>query len=1097
MAYRIICYENELNQKSLKKQLSNLGVKNIFKENTLMNELTVASAMEEIQYRLSNLIKMIPNLEGKRIVIYGAGINAKRVLDCMNSLDILGLMDENYTGKYLYGKRVLSENEVQLLKVDVILIAAEPQSTEIVYKRIMPFCLKNNITILNMYGLDEMNMHQNVLVQNLEYPKLSQESIENNIDSKEVLLVSFKNVLCSEIISNKEKLYEKIEAQLKVEGICVANFKRNRILAQKRVSNSANVTLKAIYNVLSTMLTVDEKTLGRIKAIEEQIVNDNLIPRIEVVNLLKNAILKGKNVYIYSDTVDGERVIEFFMKKSDIVQYKTILGNSVSLPGVLTRTMRALVEHYGYDKILCFGNDISDNLIYPQLYNISFQVIQSSYQMFFSNTALQVDDEYIEKHEERNEIVTEILQAYNSPFLEQIDCTTYDNSLAQKIGWQSEEGKMDVEIEPLVQWNSLGEIEKIAFPIEEQPMVSIVIPAYNQFEYTYNCLKSILSNTDNVSYEVIVADDNSSDFTSCIGEVVSGITVIHNEKNLVFIKNCNNAAKIARGKYLLFLNNDTEVQLNWLHPLVNCMEQDESVGLVGSKLIYPDGTLQEAGGIMWSNANAWNYGRGKNPNSPDFNYIREVDYISGAAIMLSKELWDNIGGFDERYLPAYYEDADLAFEVRKRGKKVLYQPDSVVVHFEGVSNGKNVRNGIKKYQVDNQHRFREKWKSELVTQQYSEGERLLAACERKGKRKTVLFVSENVPTYDRDAGSRTIDFYIQEFIKRGYIVKYIPDNFIAEEPYTHRLQQMGVEVFIGKHYQKTIFNWIGENYADIDFAFLNYPNAASKYIDVLKNNGIPVMYYGMDLHYIRLQREYKISGSEQKLKEAKEFYEKEAYLIKNSDVVYYPSVVETEIVRNDFQQENVKQLMINIYDIDKIMNSYNPEEREGIMFVGGYRHAPNVDAVKWFSYHVFPKIYERLEIPFYIVGVDMPVDIRNIDVEGTVKLGALTDGELEEMYNKVKMIVAPLRYGAGTKGKVIEAMYQGIPVLTTTIGIEGIPNEDGTAKIADTEEDFANAVVEMYGASDELKRMSLQGQDLIRRYYSREAAWNNISEDFQ
>ena len=115
---------------------------------------------------------------------------------------------------------------------------------------------------------------------------------------------------------------------------------------------------------------------------------------------------------------------------------------------------------------------------------------------------------------------------------------------------------MDVEIEPLVQWNSLGEIEKIAFPIEEQPMVSIVIPAYNQFEYTYNCLKSILSNTDNVSYEVIVADDNSSDFTSCIGEVVSGITVIHNEKNLVFIKNCNNAAKIARGKYLLFLRAD-------------------------------------------------------------------------------------------------------------------------------------------------------------------------------------------------------------------------------------------------------------------------------------------------------------------------------------------------------------------------------------------------------------------------------------------------------------------------------------------------------------------------------------------------------------
>lgn len=1062
-----------------------------------MNEITVASATEEIQYRLNKLREIIPGLEEKRIVIYGIGINAKRVLDCMNSLNVLGLMDENNTGRYVYGKRVLSGEEIRLLNADVILVAAEPQSTEIVYRRILPFCLENNIQILNMYGLDEVRLHRNILVQNLEYPKLNQEEVKHYVDCKDVLVVSFKNVLCSEVISDEAKLYEKIEGRLKDEGICVPNFKRNRILAQKRIPYGSNIDLKEIYNVLSTMLVADGEKLGRIREVEERLVLENLVPRLEMINLLKYAIEQGKVVYVYSDVLDGERFIGTFLENHGISQCKKILGDKASLPGTLSRTIRALVEYYGQDKIICFGNDITDNMILPQLYGVSFQVIQGSYQMFSANTCLQVDEAFIDSNEDRDEIVAEILQAYNSPFLCQIDLGLQDNRLAQKIGWKEEEGKTEVELFPISQWTSLEDIEKISFQNVEQPLVTIIIPAYNQFEYTYNCLKSILNNTDNIPYEIIVADDNSYDFTSQIEEVVSGITVIHNEKNLVFIRNCNNAAQAARGKYLLFLNNDTQVQLNWLYPLVKSMEMSEDVGLVGSKLVYPDGSLQEAGSIMWANANAWNYGNGKNPDSSDFNYVREVDYISGAAIMISKTLWDDIGGFDERYVLAYYEDADLAYEVRKRGKTVVYQPDSVVVHFEGVSNGKSINNGIKKYQADNQIKFLEKWESVLAQEQYPEGEHVLAACDRKGKKKTVLFVSERVPTYDRDAGSRTIDFYIQEFLQRGYLVKYIPDNFVAEEPYTHRLQQMGVEVFAGKHYQKSMLNWVGEYHADIDFAFLNYPNAASKYIDVLKKLGIPVMYYGMDLHYVRLQREYKLLGSEQKLQEANAFYEKEAYLIKNSDVVYYPSTVETDIVKKDFNQHSVKQLMINIYDVDKIENAYKPEERNGLMFVGGYKHAPNADAVKWFAYNVFPKIYEKYKIPFYIVGVDMPVDIRNIDVEGTVKLGALTDKELNEMYTKVKMIVAPLRYGAGTKGKVIEAMYNGIPVVTTTIGIEGIPNEDATIAIADDEESFANAVIELYQASDELTRMSLQGQDLIRKYYSREAAWNNISEDFQ
>ena len=1055
-----------------------------------MSGINLGSALDEIQYRLMKLNKLLPSLKGKRIVVYGTGINAERVLDCMCSLDVLGLMDQEYTGKYIYGKKVLSQEEIVLLGIDTILIAAEPQSAQMIYFRILPFCMDHHISILDMYGCDEIQMHQNILEQEMAYVNLREEEIKSIISNNDALVISFKNVLCSEIISDEDKLYEKVADVLEHSGIIIPNFKRNRIKAQKRAHFGNSIGLNEIYNILSTIVAVGDEQLKRAKEIEEALALENLVPRIKMIELLKYAINLKKDIYIFSDMAAGERVLFDFMQRHNVYQYQSILSDKNTLTRLLGRTINALGAKYGYDRVLYIGNAVSDDMIVPQLYNINFQLIQNSCDMFFSATSLPVDRKLIESVLNRDEIIRDILQAYNTPFFNQIDKIKFDDIITEKIGWIEEEGKSDVKFLPIKSWNSLNDITKLVFHKEENPVVSIIISAYNQFEYTYNCLSSVLLNTDNVPYEVIVADNCSHDFTSKLDDIVSGVTVLHNESNLVFINNCNNAAKKAKGKYLVFLNNNTQVQLNWLFPLVKCMESGINVGLVGSKLVCPDGRLQEAGCIIWNNAKCCNYGNGKNPDSPAYSYVREVDYISGAAIMITKDLWNDIGGFDKRYAPAYYEDADLAFEVRKRGKRVLYQPDSVVVQFE------NIEKGIKKYQEENLDKFFKKWNKELLEQQYPEGKNILAACERKQKRKTVLFVSEHVPTYNRDAGSRTLDFYIQEFINRGYIVKFIPANFVGEEPYTCRLEQMGVEVFRGKYYKKVMVNWICSNHDDIDFVFLNYPNASIKYIDLFKKLDIPVMYYGVDLHYLRLQREYELFGNESVAKAAKSFYDKEAYLIKNSDVVYYPSMVEAEIVRKEFHRNDVKQLMINIYEMNNMHNAYRPDKREGIMFIGGYNHTPNVDAVLWFSHHIFPQIYDQLKLSFYIVGADMPIDISNIDVEGIEKLGALTDKELEEMYQKVKMIVVPLRYGAGIKGKVIEAMYHGVPTVTTSIGMEGIPNENDAVRIADNEDDFAKAVIELYQSDKKLMDMSVAGQEIIKRYYSREVAWNNIAENF-
>ncbi len=340
----------------------------------------------------------------------------------------------------------------------------------------------------------------------------------------------------------------------------------------------------------------------------------------------------------------------------------------------------------------------------------------------------------------------------------------------------------------------------IRVPSSYTPLVSIIIPVFNEFAYTYNCVQSIVNHTGKVPYEVIIADDCSDDLTKSLGEIIEGVRIVRNETNLRFLKNCNRAADFAKGKYILFLNNDTQVQKDWLSSLVELIESADDIGMVGSKLIYPDGRLQEAGGIVWKDASVWNYGHGQDPGMPEYNYVKETDYISGASIMIRAKLWREIGGFDERFAPAYYEDTDLAFSVRQRGCRVLYQPLSVVVHFEGVSNGTDTSAGLKAYQVENQKKFREKWQEVLQREHDPNGCNVFKARDRSQKKKHILVVDHYVPHFDKDAGGRCTFMYLKLFVKMGFQVTFIGDNFFRHEPYTTVLNQLGIEVLYGDSY---------------------------------------------------------------------------------------------------------------------------------------------------------------------------------------------------------------------------------------------------------------------------------------------------------
>lgn len=664
----------------------------------------------------------------------------------------------------------------------------------------------------------------------------------------------------------------------------------------------------------------------------------------------------------------------------------------------------------------------------------------------------------------------------------------------KKLPEYSQELKVIANIE---NQTNIDDYKSIEFKKENKPVVSIIIPVYNQFNYTYNCLKSIIENSgDKINYEIIIANDCSTDLTTQIEKVVKNIKVITTTKNLRFLKNCNNAAKHARGKYILFLNNDTQVQENWLLPLVELIEKDDKTGTVGSKLIYENGMLQEAGGIFWNDASAWNYGKMSDSSLPEYNYVKEVDYISGAALMIKKSLWDKLGGFDEEFAPAYCEDADICFSIRKMGYKVMYQPASVVVHFEGISNGTDVSEGQKQYQVVNQKKFFEKWENVLEKEHYPNGLDVFYARDRSRSKKTILFVDHYVPMYDKDAGSRAVFHYVNLFVDYGYNVKFIGDNFYKHEPYTAVLNQLGVEVLYGNYYFHNWQSWIKQNSKYINLVILNRPHITCKYIDLLKQfPNIKIAYWGHDLHFLRERREYEINKNKKLIESSKKWEELEFSIMKKANISHFFSNIEIDIIKSKNIDIKARMIPINIYKNIKKKNILF-KDRKDLLFVGGFSHNPNIDAVLWFCKGILPTVLiEYPDIKLIIVGSNVPDEIKQLESENIIIKGYVTDDELERIYNLSRISVVPLRYGAGVKGKVIEAIYNQLPVITTSIGAEGIKDAERCLFIKDDPVDFAKEIIRVYNDFKTLEEKSDKSYHYICENFSEDAAISVLRED--
>lgn len=623
-----------------------------------------------------------------------------------------------------------------------------------------------------------------------------------------------------------------------------------------------------------------------------------------------------------------------------------------------------------------------------------------------------------------------------------------------------------------------------AVPTSDAPRVSIVIPVYNKIAYTSACLRSIAEHPSAAAYEVIVVDDGSSDATPQRLDDITGIRVLRNAQNLGFIGSCNAGAAKARGEYVLFLNNDTVVTAGWLDALVRCIEQAPQAGLAGAKLVYPDGRLQEAGGIVFSDGSGWNYGRFEDPADARYGFRREADYCSGAAIVLRRELFEQLGAFDRRYAPAYYEDTDLAFAVRAAGFKVYYEPAATVVHFEGVTSGTDVASGTKRYQVVNREKFLDKWKEALARQPASGMPIARAATHRAGKR--VLIVDATTPTPDQDSGSLRMVNLMRVLADLGCQTSFLPDNRAWVERYTAELQELGIEALYSPYAADPIA-LLRERGREFDLIVLSRHYVAASYVGLVRLYApqARLAFDTVDLHYLREQRAAELSGKPELARHAATTRAQELKLIRECDVTLVVSPVEQELLGKEAPGARV-EVLSNVHEIYGCRQPFGA--RRDLVFVGGFQHPPNTDAVTWFVREVFPLV--RAELPdatFHVIGSKVPDAIRALADEHVLVHGYVED--IAPYMDGCRISVAPLRYGAGVKGKVNMAMSYGLPVVATIAAVEGMHVRAGEdVLVADEAAAFAANVVRLYRDEALWNRLSANGLANVERHFSFDAA---------
>jgi glycosyltransferase involved in cell wall biosynthesis len=583
-------------------------------------------------------------------------------------------------------------------------------------------------------------------------------------------------------------------------------------------------------------------------------------------------------------------------------------------------------------------------------------------------------------------------------------------------------------------------------------------------DYVYRCLISIWEASPDVSYEIIFVHDGESDEVSVALAEMLTIEVIRR-----VVPALPKAISSSRGKFIHFLQNDVEVTKGWLDALVASYEDYPNAGIVGSMLLRTDGRFKQgqAGEVLVPDATELGSGSIDDPDRPEYNYARIIDGCSPESILIDKEAFGWAHAFEGKVDCTYLDAISLISEINRVKRDSIFQPWSKVVHHGEIAmNQRRAHACIDTAGVG---------KSDL-------------------KNSRILVIDAVTPTPDRDAGSVTSFYYMQLFIELGYDVTFIPaDNFLRMEKYTENLQRIGVHCLYYP-YWTSVESFLDQKGTDFDFVLLYRVEFAATYVDLVREKcpSAKIIFDTVDLHFLREMRQAEHENSRQLKMTAQQTREREIGVMLKADETIVLSEIEKNLLDDeDSLKDSTITTIPLILDIPGRNNPFS--KRKDILFIGGYGHPPNVDAVLYFANSIWPLIHQsHPDIKFYVLGSNPSTEVKALNHDGIEIVGFVE--ELSDYFDSIRLSVVPLRYGAGIKGKIGSSLSYGVPVVSTAVGVEGMGIGEEGVLIAENEQTFSAALVKLYFDEDYWTKMSNLGLDFVDKNYSLAAGKKRLGQ---
>ncbi len=614
----------------------------------------------------------------------------------------------------------------------------------------------------------------------------------------------------------------------------------------------------------------------------------------------------------------------------------------------------------------------------------------------------------------------------------------------------------------------------LKLPCSNSPDVTIVLITYNRAELTYACLTSIsecLTRSD-VRIEVIILDNGSTDLTSELLNRVEGAKIIRSTENLHFLRGVNRAATQAVGRHLLFLNNDAQLLQGSLEAALRTLESAEDIGAVGARIVLLDGSLQEAGSIIWRDGTCLGYARGRRPDNAEVMFRRDVDFCSGAFLLTRRELFERLDGFDERFAPAYYEEVDYCVRLWQAGFRVVYDPEAVILHYEFASSSSSVE--AIALQRRNHRIFTEKHAAWLSGRLPQSDENLLTARFARPSAKRILVIEDRVPHSKLGRGYPRSRAIVQALVDSGVEISFFPiyesgDKWVDVRP----TMDGSVEVLLDRN-GSDLGEFLAQRRRYFDAVLICRPHNMNTFrtalaIDPSVISGATIIYDAEAIFSTREVLRRRLAGEDVSATEMSRLLDEEVNLAKGADIVISVSAKERKL----FLERGVRRVLQLGYPLTPNPTIAEFETRTDILFLGTIfdDESPNADSLRWFAQEVLPHLRERLgsHILLTVVGITQASSIEALGGSAFDLVGCVDD--IRPYFEKARVVVVPTRFAAGIPLKALEAASLGVPMVVTDliadqlgwrVGHDLLSASDGQSFAAECARLFASR--ELWGA---------------------------------